>query len=127
MLPRRAEGRRPHQADRPRPQNRPLPAIHPRHRPAGGPGSTSTGQGSDQAGGIPGATGPGPAGTWQGSGSGGPGKPALTWWSGQDAIDAEAATDGWYALLTNLDASITAAEVLLRYKATKPWNAATAT
>ena len=84
--------------------------------PAGGPGSTSTGQSSDQAGGIPGATGPGPAGTWQGSGSGGPGKPALTWWFGQDAIDAEAATDGWYALLTSLDASITASEVLLRYK-----------
>jgi hypothetical protein len=53
---------------------------------------------------------------WQGTGSGGPGKPALTWWLDQDAIDTEAATDGWYALLTNLDASITAAEVLLRYK-----------
>ncbi|HEX9538346.1 MAG TPA: IS1634 family transposase [Streptosporangiaceae bacterium] len=51
-----------------------------------------------------------------GTGSGGPGKPALAWWLDQDAIDAEAATDGWYALLTNLDASITAAEVLLRYK-----------
>jgi len=51
-----------------------------------------------------------------GAGSGGPGKPALTWWFDQDAIDAEAATDGWYALLTNLDASITAGEVLLRYK-----------
>jgi transposase len=53
---------------------------------------------------------------WHGSGSGGPGKPTLTWWFDQDAIDAEAATDGWYALLTNLDASITAAGVLLRYK-----------
>jgi len=50
------------------------------------------------------------------TGSGGPVKPALTWWFDQDAIDAEAATDGWYALLTNLDASITAGEVLLRYK-----------
>jgi transposase len=49
-------------------------------------------------------------------GAGGPGKPALTWWLDQDAIDAEAATDGWYALLTSLDASITATEVLLRYK-----------
>ncbi len=63
-----------------------------------------------------GQTGPGPAGTWQGSGSGGPGKPALTWWFDQAAIDAEAATDG-YALLTNLDATETAAGVLLRYKA----------
>src|ERR1035441_3724488 len=62
-------------------------------------------------------TGPGPADTWQGTGSGAPGKPALTWWSGQAAIDAEAATDGWYALLTNLDATETAAAVLLRYKA----------
>ena len=53
---------------------------------------------------------------WHGSGSGGPGKPALTWWFDQDAIDAEAATDGWYALLTNLDAQVTAAGVLLRYK-----------
>jgi len=80
--------------------------------PAGGPGSTSTGQ----AAGIAEATGPGPVGTWQGSGSGGPGKPALTWWLDQDAIDAEAATDGWYALLTSLDASITAAEALPRHK-----------
>ena len=31
-------------------------------------------------------------------------------------MDAEAATDGGFALLTNLDASVTAAEVLLRYK-----------
>jgi hypothetical protein len=30
------------------------------------------------------------------------GKPTLTWWYDQDAIDAEAATDGWYALLSNL-------------------------
>ena len=51
-----------------------------------------------------------------GTGSGGPGKPALAWWLDQDAIDAEAATDGWYALLTNLDPKVTAAEVLLRYK-----------
>ena len=64
-----------------------------------------------------GQTGPGPADTRQGSGSGGPGKPALTWWFDQQAIDAEAATDGWYALLTNLDDQITPAEVLLRCKA----------
>ena len=84
--------------------------------PAGGPGS-STSQGSDQAAGTPEATGPHPADTWQGTGSGRPGKPALTWWPGQAAIDAEAATDGWYALLTNLAPDVTAKEVLLRYKA----------
>ncbi len=78
--------------------------------PAGGP------DGSEQTAGT-GQTGPSPAGTRQGTGSGGPGKPTLTWWSGQAAIDAEAATDGWYALLTNLASDVTAAEVLLRYKA----------
>ncbi len=83
---------------------------------AGGPAS-STGQVSDQAAGTREATGPGPADSWRGSGSGGPGKPTLTWWFDQAAIDAEAATDGWYALLTNLGATETAAEVLLRYKA----------
>ncbi len=82
--------------------------------PAGGPGSASTGR----AAGTPEATGPGPADTWQGTGSGGPGKPTLTWWFDQQAIHAEAATDGWYALLTNTGAEAeTAAEVLLRYKA----------
>ena len=70
---------------------------------------------------------PGEADRWDSAGSGGPGKPALTWWSGQDAIAAEAATDGWYALLTNLDTQVSAAEVLLRTKVRKPWNAATAT
>jgi len=44
------------------------------------------------------------------------GKPTLTWHFDQDAIDAEAATDGWYALLTNLGHHVTPAEVLLRYK-----------
>jgi hypothetical protein len=45
------------------------------------------------------------------------GKPTLTWWFDQQAIDAEAATDGWYALLTNLppDEADTA-QVLLLYK-----------
>jgi hypothetical protein len=76
---------------------------------------------------TPEATGPGPADTWQGTGSGGPGKPTLTWWFDQQAIDAEAATDGWYALLTNLDATQTAPEILLRYKPRKPSNAGTAT
>ncbi|WP_218041207.1 IS1634 family transposase, partial [Acrocarpospora macrocephala] len=32
----------------------------------------------------------------------GTGKPTLAWSFDQDAIDADAATDGWYALLTNL-------------------------
>jgi transposase len=44
------------------------------------------------------------------------GRPTLDWHFDQTAIDAETATDGWYALLTNLPASITAATVLARYK-----------
>jgi len=44
------------------------------------------------------------------------GKPTLTWWFDQAALDAETATDGWYALLTNLPAHVDAAEVLIRYK-----------
>lgn len=44
------------------------------------------------------------------------GRPTLDWDYDQAAIDAEAATDGWYALLTNLPAAITADQVLIRYK-----------
>jgi transposase len=45
------------------------------------------------------------------------GKPTLTWSFNQAAIDAEAAADGWYALLTNLEATqADATEVLRRYK-----------
>jgi Domain of unknown function (DUF4277) len=45
------------------------------------------------------------------------GKPILTWSFDPDAIAGEAATDGWYALLTNLDAGETdAAAVLILYK-----------
>jgi hypothetical protein len=44
------------------------------------------------------------------------GKPTLAWWFDQTALDAETATDGWYALLTNLPADIGPAEVLIRYK-----------
>ena len=44
------------------------------------------------------------------------GRPTLHWHLDQNAIDAEAATDGWYALLTNLPATITAAQALTRYK-----------
>lgn len=44
------------------------------------------------------------------------GKPTLTWWFDQVALDAETATDGWYALLTNLPADVTATEILIRYK-----------
>jgi hypothetical protein len=41
----------------------------------------------------------------------------LTWHFDQEAIDAEAAVDGWYALLTNLPADqATPAQVLLHYK-----------
>jgi transposase len=45
------------------------------------------------------------------------GKPTLTWRFDQVALAAEQATDGWYALLTNLDpAQADAAAVLARYK-----------
>lgn len=45
------------------------------------------------------------------------GKPTLAWSFDQAALDAEAASDGWYGLLTNLAvAEADAAEVLRRYK-----------
>jgi transposase len=45
------------------------------------------------------------------------GNPTLAWWFDQAALEREQATDGWYALLTNLDpAHADAAEVLARYK-----------
>jgi transposase len=45
------------------------------------------------------------------------GKPTLAWSFDQAALDAEAATDGWYALLSNLDPTdADAADVLRRYK-----------
>jgi hypothetical protein len=50
------------------------------------------------------------------AGTGPDGRPTLQWRFDQAAIDAEAATDGWYALLTNLPADVTAAQVLARYK-----------
>jgi transposase len=50
------------------------------------------------------------------AGTGPDGRPTLQWRFDQAAIDAEAATDGWYALLTNLPAGVTAAQVLARYK-----------
>ena len=43
------------------------------------------------------------------------GRPTLQWRFDQQALDAETATDGWYALLTNLDTD-TATQVLARYK-----------
>ncbi|MDQ2875153.1 MAG: IS1634 family transposase [Actinomycetota bacterium] len=47
----------------------------------------------------------------------GTGKPTLTWRFDQEAIDAEAATDGWYALLASLDpGQADAARVLILYK-----------
>jgi hypothetical protein len=51
------------------------------------------------------------------TGTGPDGKPTLTWHYDQEAIDAEAAVDGWYALLTNLHpADADAEQVFLRYK-----------
>jgi Domain of unknown function (DUF4277) len=45
------------------------------------------------------------------------GKPTLSWSFDQQALDREAATDGWYGLLTNLTGEqADAAEVLRRYK-----------
>ena len=45
------------------------------------------------------------------------GKPVLSWHFDQAVIDAEAAADGWYALLTNLEpGQASPAEVFLRYK-----------
>ena len=43
-------------------------------------------------------------------------KPTLAWHFDQAAIDAEAATDGWHALLTNLPADIDASGVFRHYK-----------
>ena len=44
------------------------------------------------------------------------GKPTLHWTFDQTALATEAATDGWYALLTTLPADIGPGEVLIRYK-----------
>jgi transposase len=45
------------------------------------------------------------------------GKPTLSWSVDQAALEAEAATDGWYGLVTNLTVDqADAAEVLCRYK-----------
>lgn len=45
------------------------------------------------------------------------GTPTLAWHFDSTALDNEAATDGWYCLLTNLDpAEADAGEVLVRYK-----------
>jgi len=45
------------------------------------------------------------------------GKPTLAWHFDDTALAAEAATDGWYALLTNLEPDVAdASEVLRRYK-----------
>ena len=43
-------------------------------------------------------------------------KPTLTWHFDEAALAAEAATDGWYALLTNLSSEVSAAEVFRDYK-----------
>jgi hypothetical protein len=50
-------------------------------------------------------------------GTDGSGRPTLDWHFDEAALAAEAATDGWYALVTNLDAAeADATEVLVRYK-----------
>ena len=43
-------------------------------------------------------------------------KPTLEWRFDEAALTTEASTDGWYALLTNLAAEVSAAEVLSSYK-----------
>jgi transposase len=43
-------------------------------------------------------------------------KPTLAWWFDQAALETETATDGWYALLTNLPTDIDPTEILIRYK-----------
>jgi hypothetical protein len=50
------------------------------------------------------------------AGTGPGGRPTLEWRFDQAAVDAETATDGWYALLTNLPTGITAGQILARYK-----------
>jgi hypothetical protein len=45
------------------------------------------------------------------------GRPTLSWHFDQHILDAQAATDGWYALLTSLTpAQANAAEILAHYK-----------
>jgi transposase len=43
-------------------------------------------------------------------------KPTLEWHFDEAALAAEASTDGWYALLSNLTAEVSPAEVLRKYK-----------
>ena len=43
-------------------------------------------------------------------------KPTLEWHFDEAALATEASTDGWYALLSNLTAEVSAAEVLRNYK-----------
>ncbi len=54
------------------------------------------------------------------------GKPVLSWHFDQAAIDAEAAADGWYALLTNLPAARPALRSSAATRASTSLNAATA-
>ena len=44
------------------------------------------------------------------------GKPTLKWSFDQTKLDTETATDGWYALLTNLDPDTTATQIFHNYK-----------
>jgi transposase len=49
-------------------------------------------------------------------GTGPTGRPTLEWHFDEAALAAEASTDGWYALLTNLPSEVGPAEVLANYK-----------
>jgi hypothetical protein len=54
------------------------------------------------------------------------GKPTLSWWFDQAALQAEAATDGWYGLLTNLTVGQADARAPVRTASTPttgPWPA----
>ena len=44
------------------------------------------------------------------------GHPSLDWHFDQTALNHQAATDGWYCLLTNLDPTTNTSEILTRYK-----------
>jgi hypothetical protein len=89
---------------RPRPRRRPAPPL-PRRDPGEGQAGVPRNE-------VPRV--PLPPGRHQRRHS--TGKSALSWQFDQAALDAEAATDGWYALLTNLDGPVGPADVLTRYK-----------
>ena len=54
------------------------------------------------------------------------GRPVLSWYFDQAVLDADAAADGWYALLSDLEPAGKPAEVLRATRASTWWNDATA-